>query len=369
MPLPIRPNVQRMHPYSPGKPVSEVRRELGLERVYKLASNENPLGPSPKSVRAVQELALNMHSYPDGAAFDLKQALSARLDIGPDQIFLGNGSDECIRMLGWVLLDPEDEVIVGDPSFICYDETANLAPCTLIKVPLDANERHDLPAMAAAVTDRTKIIFIANPNNPTGTIVRRQELTAFLDQVPERVLVVLDEAYFEFAQLDPAYPDGIVEVKSRPNACVLRTFSKTYGLAGVRVGYGVGPVELVEAIQRARQPFNVNSLAQAAAIAALDDHDHLAATIANNKRGLERLSAALCSAGARVCESYANFVYADLGRPASPVFQALLERGIIVRTGEPFGRPNAIRVSVGTEEEMAAFEVALAEVLEPVKSL
>lgn len=365
MALSIRPNVLKMRPYSPGKPIAELKRELGVEPIYKLASNENPLGPSPKAVAAMKAAAETVNLYPDAATYDLKHALSEHFGIGAEHIFLGNGSDECIRMLGWVLLDgPEDQVVVGDPSFICYDEAAHLAPCELVKVPLDAQQRHDLPAMARAVTERTKIVFIANPNNPTGTLVRKSEVDAFLADMPPQVLVVLDEAYCEFAAHLTDYPNGLDYLKEGKQVCTLRTFSKTYGLAGIRVGYGFGPAKLIDAIQRARQPFNVNSLAQVAAIAALGDEDHLRATIENNARGLVRIADALRAVGATPCESYANFVYADLGRPAKPIFEDLLKRGIIVRTGDPFGRPNAIRVSVGTETEIDAFIAALNEVME-----
>src|SRR5687768_11774087 len=209
MPLPIRPNVSRMVPYSPGKPISEVRREFGLKDVVKLASNENPLGPSPLALSAVREAAASMNLYPDGSSFELVGALSRHFHVPTAQIVVGNGSDELIRMLGCVLLDgPDDEVLVGDPSFICYDETANIVPCRLVKIPLHENYVHDLHEMASRLSEKTRIVFIANPNNPTGTILRKPELDAFLRDVPETALVVLDEAYFEFACNEAGYPDG-----------------------------------------------------------------------------------------------------------------------------------------------------------------
>ncbi len=360
MPLPIRPNVRRMTPYSPGKPISEVQRELGLTDVVKLASNENPLGPSPKALQAVQKAAEKLNLYPDVAAFDLRQALSAKYEVPFDQVVAGNGSDELIRMLGWVLIDsPEDEVLTGDPTFICYDEVANISPCRLVKVPLDANYVHDLPAMARAANERTRLIFLANPHNPTGTIVRRPELERFLDDVPKTALVVLDEAYYEFAKDEPGYPDGLEFVKSRPNVALLRTLSKAHGLAGLRIGFGFVPPEVGDAIQRARQPFNVNALAQAAGVAALEDEDHVRRTVENNQKGAAVISEALKSAGAKPAETFANFVFADLGRPAEPLVRALLEQGVIVRSGTPFGCPNCLRVTIGTPEQNERFGRAL----------
>lgn len=359
MPLPIRPNVRQMVPYSPGKPISEVKREYGLDDVVKLASNENPLGPSPLALAAIRDAATSLHLYPDGGAFDLRTALAERFQVPFEQIVLGNGSDELIRMLGWVLLEPDSEVVCGDPSFICYDEAAHIVPCPLVKVPLDANYAHDLPAMARAITDKTRIVFIANPNNPTGTIVRRPELEKFLNDVPESTLVVLDEAYFEFAEGVSGYPDGREYVLQGRNVAVLRTFSKAYGLAGIRCGYAFVPPEVADGIQRARQPFNVNSLAQVAGLAALDDSEHLRKTLENNREQTARIVEALKNADGKVVETYANFVFADLGRPARPLVQALLEQGVIVRSGDPFGCPNCVRVTIGTEQEIDKFVAAL----------
>jgi len=363
MTLPIRPNVLRMEPYSPGKPISEVKRELGLDRVVKLASNENPLGPSPLAVEAVKKAAEEMHVYPDGAAFELKEAISAKFGIPGNQLLVGNGSDEIIHLLGLLFLGNEgDEMLVGFPSFVRYDAAAHLAPAKLVQVPLDADYRHDLPAMAKAITPNTRMVFVANPNNPTGTIVRKAEFESFLNDVPENVVVVLDEAYYEFAADEPDLPVSTDYLKQGRNVIGLRTFSKAYGLAGIRVGYGFAPAAVVDAYHRAREPFNVNRLAQAAGIAALQDDDHVRRTVENNRRGLDRLAGVFREIGAKPIESFANFAYADLGRPARPVFQALLARGVIVRSGEGLGNPTCLRVSVGTEEEMDIFETAMREV-------
>jgi len=364
MGLRIRPNVRRMEPYSPGKPVSEVKRELGLESVVKLASNENPLGPSPKAVEAVRRAAESMHVYPDGSAYELRQALASRFGLSGKQILLGNGSDELIHLLGLVFLgSPEDEMVVGDPSFVRYDAAAHLADCKLVKVPLDGDLVHDLRAMARAITPRTKIVFVANPNNPTGTIVRKAEVDAFLNDLPEGVLLVLDEAYYEFAADVPDFPNSLDYLREGRPVVGLRTFSKAYGLAGIRIGYGFAPEEVVDAVDRAREPFDVNSLAQAAAVAALEDDAHVARTVANNRVGAARIAEALRQAGARVFPTYANFVYADLGRPAQPVFDALLRQGVIVRTATTMGSPTGLRVSVGTPDEVDRFVEAFRKVV------
>jgi len=355
-----------MTPYSPGKPISEVKRELGLDTVVKLASNENPLGPSPKAISAVEAAAKDMHLYPDGAAFDLRAAISRKFGLPGDQIVMGNGSDELIHFLGLLLLgSPEDEVIVGDPSFVRYDSAADLAPATLVKVPLDSNQRHDLTAMAARASVHTKLIFIANPNNPTGTIVRKPELDSFLKDLPAQVTVVLDEAYFEFAADVPGYPNSVEYVKDGQPVVGLRTFSKAYGLAGIRIGYAFAPADIADGLERAREPFNVNSLAQVAAIAALSDEDHVRRTVENNRLGMERMVTCLHEHGAKTWESFGNFVYADLGRPSAPVYQSLLKEGIIIRSGDVFGAPNCARITVGTEAEVNAFIEALNKVMDP----
>lgn len=353
-----------MRPYTPGKPISEVKRELGLAEVIKLASNENPLGPSPKAIAAVEKAAREMHLYPDGAAFDLRQALSRHLGLPGHQIVLGNGSDELIHLLGLVLLGSEqDEIIVGDPSFVRYDAAAELAPAKLFKVPLNSAFTHDLSAMAARATENTKLIFVANPNNPTGTIVRKTEFDSFLKDLPRQAVVVLDEAYYEFASDVPGFPNALDYVQAGLPVVCLRTFSKAYGLAGIRVGYGFSSAEIIDGLERARAPFNVNSLAQAAAVAALADQDHVRRTVETNRAGMKRLVKCLESHGAGTCESFGNFVFADLDRPSADVFQGLLQRGIVIRGGEMFGTPNCVRITVGTDEEVTACCSALDEVL------
>jgi histidinol-phosphate aminotransferase len=359
MRIPIRPNVRLMEPYSPGKPISEVKRELGLDRVIKLASNENPFGPSPKAMAAVREAASQMHLYPDGAAYELKRAIAAKFGVSASQLIVGNGSDELIHLLGLVLLGAEkDEMVVGDPSFVRYDAAAQLAPCKLIKVPLDKTYTHDLTAMRKAVTEHTKIVFIANPNNPTGTVVKKPDLDEFLKDLPAQVVTVLDEAYYEFAADLPDFPNSVDYIREGKNVVGLRTFSKIYGLAGIRVGYGFAPEEMVDGINRAREPFDVNSLAQVAAIAALDDDEHLRRTVENNRKGVKRIADAIEAAGGKAYPTYANFVFADLGKPAAPVFHALLGKGVIVRCCDSMGQPSCLRITIGTEEENEIFAEA-----------
>ncbi|MBS1704313.1 MAG: histidinol-phosphate transaminase [Armatimonadetes bacterium] len=353
-----------MQPYSPGKPIDEVKRELGLTDVVKLASNENPLGPSPKAVEAVKRAAEEMHLYPDAGAYQLKERLSQHLDLPPEQIMVGNGSDELIHMLGSIFLSgPEDNIVVGDPSFVRYDAAAQLSDSQLIKVPVTSNLKLDLSAMAKAATEHTKLVWIANPNNPTGTLVSKLEVDELLTKLPAQTVVVLDEAYFEFASDQAKYPNSLDYVRAGKPVIGLRTFSKAYGLAGIRIGYGFASIEIVDAINRAREPFNANLLAQAAAIAALDDQEFLNRTVQLNAEGRAQLNEAFRAVGSKPVESFANFVLADLGIPAKPVFEALLREGVIVRSGHVLGLPNYLRVSIGTKIENERFGIALSRVM------
>lgn len=363
MPLPIRPNVLAMRPYSPGKPIDEVKRELGLKEVVKLASNENPLGPSPKAVEAVQKAAAQMHIYPDASGFEVKEAISGVFGVPSNQILLGNGSDELIRYLSDILLNGTDtELIMGNPSFVRYESAAELAGAKLVKVPLTSDLRHDLDAMAEVISSATRLIYIANPNNPTGTVVDRAGVDRLLERLPSGALLVLDEAYYEFAAHLSDYPNSLDYIKAGAPVVGLRTFSKAYGLAGIRMGYGFAPSEVVDAIDRAREPFNVNSLAQAAAIAALADPEHVRRTVEVNAKGLALIDQACRELGYETIPSYANFILINLNKPAEPVFQELLREGIIVRSGHVLGLPTYLRVSVGTEDEVKKFVSALKKV-------
>ncbi|RJQ81725.1 MAG: histidinol-phosphate transaminase [Desulfobacteraceae bacterium] len=361
MPLKIPEYIQTIAPYVPGKPIEELEREYGITDSIKLASNENPLGPPPAAMAALGQAFLKLHRYPDGAAFELTQRLARHLKVAPEQIVLGNGSDDLLGMLARVLLQPGDEVLVPDPSFLMYTIVAQSAGAVPIKVPLKATHI-DLEKVAAAVGPRTRLIFICNPNNPTGSAVRRKDLEDFLAGLPAHVAVVLDEAYFEFVR-DEECVSGIVLLASHANVVTLRTFSKAYGLAGLRVGYGIMPGYLAELLHRVRMPFNVNTLAQVAATAALDDTDFLGRTLATVHQGLDFLYAELTRRGLRYFPTQANFFLVDVGRQAADVFDALLRYGVIVRSMGAYGYPNFIRVSVGMPEENRRFLQALDKVL------
>lgn len=360
----IRPHLKEMSAYVPGRPIDEVKRELSLERVIKLASNENPLGASPSAIAAAQDAAADMHLYPDAAAFELRRAIAAFHGLPMDQVMVGNGSDEIIHFLGLMLLSaPEDEVIVGDPSFVRYDAAAHLAPSRLHRVKVNADLGLDLPAMADRITPNTKLIWIANPNNPTGTMCSRADFESLLHRVPTGCLVILDEAYYEFGAHHPDTPRSLDYVRHGAPVVALRTFSKAYGLAGLRVGFGVASAELVDVYNRIREPFNVNSIALRAAVAALADQEHVRRSVVHNQAMLDRLSQAFRSVGARPYPSFANFVLGDMGQAAQPIFEALMRRGVIVRSGGPLGLPNFLRVSVGTVEETEEFAEALQAVM------
>ena len=358
----VRPNVLKMAAYSPGKPIEEVRRELGLTDVVKLASNENPLGPSPLAVQAVIAAASGMHSYPDASGYAVRQALATHYGIGAEHIVLGNGSDEILNVLGQVFLDgPDHRAVMGWPSFLRYPATAQLADSQCVKVPLDAAWRHDVSAMIAALTPSTRLVFIANPNNPTGTLVPSSEIERLIAALPGGAVLVLDEAYYEFARDVPGYPDSLQWVREGRPVVVTRTFSKSYGLAGIRVGYAFAPLEVVDAFNRVREPFDVNSLAQAAAIAALQDTDHLAKTLSVNTAGLARIESRMKELGFATVESFANFVCIEVG-DAKAVAEALLREGVIVRSGHVFDMPGHLRVTIGRPEEVERFLTAFEKV-------
>lgn len=363
MPTSPRASLDRLQPYSPGKPIEEVQKEFGLDRIVKLASNENPLGPSPLAVEMIRTAAERVHLYPDAAAADLRLALSNRLGLPSEQISVGNGSDELIHYLGVAFLEAGDNVVAAHPSFVRYYAATHLAGAELRLIPLDDRDVHDLDAMRAAVDDGTRLVFIANPNNPTGTIVSGDHLRRFLDEVAERAVVVVDEAYFEFCD-SPEYVSAVQFLQEGKRVVGLRTLSKTYGLAGLRVGYLFGPREWVQAIERVREPFNVNSLAQVAAVAALNDEEYLRRSIEQNRKGVSRLTRILTEAGGTVAKSYANFVWARFPFPTASLCRKLLTKGVIIRSGDVFDCPNYVRVSVGTDEDLDVFEAALKEVME-----
>ncbi|REJ11363.1 MAG: histidinol-phosphate transaminase [Paenibacillaceae bacterium] len=354
-------NIVHLPVYQPGKPIEEVKRELGLTEVIKLASNENPFGCSEAAKQAIMNELANTSLYPDGAAVALTEALAGHLGVGKDQIIFGAGSDEVILMIARAFLVPGDETIMADETFPQYRHNAEIEGAKIIEVPLK-DGRHDLPAMLEKVTDKTKIVWICNPNNPTGTIVTKDELDAFMAKVPAHVLVVLDEAYCEYID-DPAYPNGIEYVKRYPNVISLRTFSKIYGLASLRIGYGIGTPEIIRYINQVREPFNTTRYAQAAAKAALEDTAFIAECRRRNAEGLAYLKAEFDRLDLRYFEPYGNFVMFDTGIPSQKVFDALLRKGIISRARWTH-YPTHIRITVGSAEQNRKFIEALEQVLQ-----
>jgi histidinol-phosphate aminotransferase len=363
----FRPAIDAIVPYEPGKPAEEVQRELGLERVIKLASNEGQFGPLPAAREALERGIPELNRYPDGSFYRLRHALAERHGVSPENIVASAGADGVIGYLSLVCLDPGDEIVCGWPSFPSYVLGALKLGATPVRVPL-SDSRYDLEALLDAVTERTKLVYVCNPNNPTGTMVGRDALDAYFERVPEHVLTVLDEAYAEYID-EPDYPDGIEEhFRSGRRVCVLRTFSKIYGLAGLRVGYGVMPAEVVTAIRKVQNAFDVTQPAQDAALASLGDSAEIERRRAATAAARAGLVAGLESLGLRVAgPAVANFVYVETGlTDARPLFEALLAAGVIVRPLSGFGAPGAIRVTVGTEEEHAALLDVLPGALESV---
>jgi histidinol-phosphate aminotransferase len=355
--------IRTLTPYPPGMPIEELERELGIRDSIKLASNENPLGPSPRALEAIARALPQLHRYPDGSAFYLRRRLAERHGVSPDEIIVGNGSNELIELVVRTFLRPRDEAVMADQAFVVYRMVTQAVAATPRIVPL-RHFTHDLEAIAEAVTARTRIIFVANPNNPTGTIFRRPAWEAFLRAIAGRqLLVIADDAYAEFAS-DPEYPDTIA---CRGDGAVpvvsLRTFSKLYGLAGLRIGYAVAPVGVIDALGRVRQPFNVNSLALVAAHGALDDHEHVARTLAVNREGMAYLTREFDRLGLAWVPSNANFVLVRVGQ-GSRVYEALLTHGVIVRPMDGYGFPDHLRVTVGLPEENARCIRALEAVLD-----
>jgi histidinol-phosphate aminotransferase len=345
----VQPYVETLKPYVPGKPAADALRETGLPTVVKLASNENPLGPSAKAMEAVRRAASEVHLYPEGSSRELTNALAQFLAVQPSQVFVGSGSNEVIELLIRTFTAHDDEALLCQGSFLMYKVSLQAHGRRFLEIPMGPGFRYDLTAMAKALSPRTRMVFLANPDNPTGTAFGRKELEAFLPQVPEGCLVVLDEAYFEFVDW-PEYPNGLEYLARWPNLVVLRTFSKAYGLAGLRLGYGVMRPELVGYLHRTRMPFHMTSLAQVAGLAALQDTGHVQRTRELNLRELPRVRKALLALGLVVPESHGNFVFVDLGRPAAPIADGLLARGIIVRPVPGYGFPNALRISIGLPE-------------------
>lgn len=360
--------VQGLQPYQPGKPVSELERELGISEAIKLASNENPLGPSPRAVEAARGMLGEAHVYPDGNAFELKAALAARHGVDPAHITLGNGSNEVLELIARTWLAPGRAAVFSAHAFAVYPlvtQATGAEACVVPAVSADDARQpfgHDLDAMRARVDDDTAVVFVANPNNPTGTWVDAQALEAFVAAMPPQTVVVIDEAYAEYVE-EEGYPDATRWLDRYPNVVVTRTFSKIQGLAGLRLGYAVSSPAVADMLNRVRQPFNVNAVAQAAGLAALADTDHIRRSVAVNREGLEQLDRELRAMGLRVIPSVGNFVTFDTGTDVNAVHDRLQRQGIIARPVENYGLPRHLRVTVSTAEDNERFLAALREAL------
>jgi histidinol-phosphate aminotransferase len=350
-----RPVVGKFEPYLPGRSLEQVKREYGLKSVVKLASNENPLGPSPRALAAARKAAAAAHLYPDGFSTDLRMAVARHAGVPSDRVVLGAGSDEIIALLGLAYLSPGDEIIVGDHAFIRYRMAADMMGASTVSVPMP-ELAHDLPAMARAVTPRTKMVFVANPNNPTGTYNTAAQVEALSDALPPSVLLVLDEAYYEYAREKKDYADGLALLKGGRNLMVLRTFSKAYGLAGLRVGWGAGPAEVVDALERIRPPFNLNVAAQAAGVAALADQGRVRRSVRLMASEMRKMEAAFRARGVEWTPSAGNFLLIKVAPlRGQDVFEALLKRGVIIRAMDEYGLPGHIRVTLGLPAENRLF--------------
>ncbi|HUI46640.1 MAG TPA: histidinol-phosphate transaminase [Nitrospirota bacterium] len=353
----VSDNIKNITPYVPGKPIEELERELGISGSIKLASNENPLGPSPKAMVALKKVVEGVNRYPDGSGFYLSQALAAKFSVDLSQIILGNGSNELIELVVRTFVQPGDEVVSADPSFVVYKMITQAAGGTNVIVPCK-DLRHDLNAMAERITSRTKVMFIANPNNPTGTMNTKAEMDRFMERVPENVIVAVDEAYFEYVT-HADYPDSLDYLKDGRNILALRTFSKIYGLAGLRIGYGITTAEIAELLNKVRQPFNTNSLAQAAALAALADRRHVEKSIAINNEGKQYLYQSFGQLGLSFTPTETNFILFETALNAKDVYMALLKQGVIIR---PMGEKR-LRVTIGLPEENKRFMAELEKVV------
>lgn len=349
----IRKTIERINPYVPGKPIEEVQRELGLSKIIKLASNENAFGASEKAIGAIKEQAEGIHIYPDANGYELKKELASHYNLNPENFILGNGSDENIKLVAEAFVNPGEEIVFCNPSFLAYDFAAKVMDGTVKDIPLK-EFCFDLDGILNSITDKTKLVFICNPNNPTGTIVPKKEVDEFLAKVPEHVIVVFDEAYVQYVE-NTDFSDAIPYVKEGKKVIVLRTFSKIYGLAGIRIGYGISSPEIISYIERVREPFNVNILAQAGAIAAIKDQDHVHSCREQNLAGKKFLTSQFREMGLTWVESETNFILVDVGVDAQALHQEMLQQGVIIRPGHVFKLPQHIRVTIGTKEENELF--------------
>jgi histidinol-phosphate aminotransferase len=363
----VPPHIETLTPYIPGKPIEETERELGISGVIKLASNENPFGPSPRAMRAIAEGLPKLHLYPDGSSYYLKRRIAEFLGVAPERIVPGSGSNEVIELLIRTFMTDADEVLLCQGSFLMYKVATQAHGRRFVEAPMK-DCHYDLEAMADRVNERTRLIFLANPDNPTGTWFGRSAFERFIEAVSRKnrdALVVMDEAYFEYVTAAD-YPDSLPYQRDYPNLVTLRTFSKIYGLAGLRLGYGVLSEKLAGYMNRVRMPFNVTAVAQVGGLAALDDQEHVKKTRELCATEIKFATAGLEKLGVRVLPSQANFVFVDLGRPSGPVYQSVLRKGVIVRPIPNYGFPNAVRITVGTRAENERMIGALGEVLKSI---
>jgi histidinol-phosphate aminotransferase len=357
----VRNGVLTINAWPTGKPIEEVQADLGLESIALMATNENPLGPSPKAVEAMRAEIHKVNRYPQGPCTLLKRKVAARLDIGEDMIIFSNGADNCLRIIGYTFLNSGDEVIVAHPSFPVYGIVARIMGAVPVEVPLD-NHVHDLRAMAEKIGPHTKLVFICNPNNPTGTFVKRAELDAFVRALPDHVVLILDEAYFEFVD-DEEYPDALDYIREGRNVVALRTFSKLYGIAGLRLGYTLASPELTSVMERVREPFPVSRVAEAAALGAVDDEEFKSKVLANNEESRRYLYESFDRLGLSYAQTHTNFMFVDLQIDAKEAAHALLEQGYLIRPGTPWKHPTFARITFGTMEENRGFVSTLGKVL------
>lgn len=354
--------VRNLHPYQPGKPIAELERELGIANIVKLASNENPLGISPKAKAAIEKATEEVTLYPDANGYYLKTALAEKYALSFNQLTLGNGSNDVLDLIVRTFVEPGDKVVCSEHCFIAFPISAQAQGAEIVTVPAK-NFGHDLAAMQAVINDETKLVYLVNPNNPTGTWLRERELKSFLQSIPPEVVVIYDEAYFEYAVGTPEYPNAIQWLADFPNLIVLRTFSKAFGLAALRLGFAASHTDLADLLNRVRQPFNCNSLAMAAGVAVLADKAYVEQAVELNRAGLMQLADGLRKFGLEVIPSLGNFLCVDLQRPARGVYDAMLKEGVIIRPIGNYGLPNHVRISVGLSEHNARCLEALAKVL------
>jgi histidinol-phosphate aminotransferase len=360
--LKVAPHISSLIPYPPGKPIEELEREFGIKGSIKLASNENAWGPSPRAMAAIKEALTNLHRYPDGSCYYLAQSLADKIGIQPDEIVFGNGSNEIIGLLITAFLQPGEEVITSHPTFLMYQKLVQVQGGINIVVSLTADRHHDLKAILDAVTPRTRMIFLDNPNNPTGSLIARNDFKSFMERLPDDIIVVLDEAYVDFVAQELRI-DVLEYIRGNKPLAALRTFSKAYGLSGLRLGYGIMDTEVAAYLNRVRQPFNVNSLAQVGGLAALADEEHYRMTLQNTKDGIAWLRKEVKKLGCEPMETHTNFFLIDVKGDGKKLYEHLLHQGVIVRPMQAYGYPDYIRITVGRSEENQRFINALTKSL------